>query len=191
MRIVDRLTILCLEKKYLDETDADVFHYELERRLATAIVALPFFILASLLSSFVAAVSLFWSFYIIRERSSGYHSKTLARCICFSLVLEFGFLKLLYTRLTPQISIFVFAISLVVILFLAPFNHPNMQLSLDEYKACRKSLWFNITVIALVMMLSLIFQLHDVIYGLTTGIAMAAFLLCLAYIFQNRSVNND
>lgn len=182
MLITDKMTSFCTERGYLDDIDADIFHYEIERRLSTFIIAIPFFILAFLLTNFLVASSFMGSFYFLRERTSGYHSKTLGRCILFSLILEIIFLKIVYTQLSPTTSILTFFVSIILILRLGPYNHPNLQMSADEFKACRRRLQIRILAIVTAVTFFCIFKLIDLVYGITTGVAMAMFLLCLAYI---------
>lgn len=182
MRIVDKLTALCIEREYLDCADEELFHFEIERRLSTIVIAIPFFILAVLLSNFTVASTFFWSFYFLRERTSGYHSATFGKCVCVSLALEVVFLKLVCSQLTSTISAVVYICFVVIILCLAPFVHPNFPLSNNEFETCKKDLRYRIFLISCIMLFSYILQLEYVIYGITTGVAMAGFLLCLAYI---------
>lgn len=191
MRISSELTRKLIKKGYLTAADAPMFEYKFECKLSTVIVGIPFFILAILLTTFITACSFFWCFYYLRVRTGGYHARTVVGCLVFSLILEYGFLGFVYPLLTPCLSSIIFVISIPLILILAPYNHPNLHFSKDELKATRKIMQIHLMVLVFVFAFSYYCMFKNLLYGVTIGVAMAVFLLCLAYIFKNGSVEND
>lgn len=173
---------LCLRKGIITEEQVPWFRYGLEKRIYTVIGLIPFVIIAILLTNLATALSFIGAFYALRSRTSGYHAPTLGRCMLISLAAELLFLLVLYPCLTLTCAVIVSAICVVFILIAAPYNHPNMHLSKEEIYALKHSVRRRSIVLLVLICILSYAQLADIAKGLTTGIAMAAGMLCLAYI---------
>lgn len=183
---LDKFTAYCVQKGIVHETDAKWFKYGLEKRLSTVCVALPFFLLAILLSTPLTALSFFVSFYTLRRKTNGFHAKSLVGCLCLSLLVEVVFFLIIYPQLNTITNCVISLMCAVAIMILAPFNHPSMSYSEKERRACRSYARRNTYVFLLVVAVAILLRLHTIAAGITLGIAMTALMLCLAYILEWR-----
>lgn len=168
----------------------DWFIYGIEKRMASACMFPPFFLIALLWTTPLCATSLFASFYLLRRRISGYHADSMGACMCISLILEMLFLGLVYPAPTEIHILLVIGICLPVIIALAPYNHPNMNWNDEELSACRISARNNAYVLSIASVISYFIGLHEIAKGLSTGITMATFLLYIAYLIEWRNKND-
>lgn len=184
----DKLTAYCVQQGIVCEKNAEWFKYGIEKRLSTICVAIPFFLLAVILSNFFTAFFFFLSFYTLRSKTNGFHAHTLLGCICLSLFIELTFFLIIYPKLN---TITICAISLgcsIIIMILAPFNHPSMSYSEKERKACRSHARKINCIFLLVVIVTILLHLNKIAAGITLGIAMTTFMLCLAYILEWRKL---
>jgi accessory gene regulator B len=190
-KIVDRITRYCVNEKIVSPEDVPWLQYGLEKRISTLIVGIPFLIVAFAISNFLCALSFFFSYFYVRKYSGGYHAKTICGCLTFSLLLVLIFLGILPYLLTPKVLWGLLGISILTILRLAPYNHPNLHLTSDEIKACQKSEHIRVYVASLICLFAFLAGFQDIAYGSTIGIAMVATLLCLGYIHDWRNTHNE
>lgn len=189
-RYIAKLTNYCVANGIITQSAAHWFQYGIERRLVTLLVGVPFFIFATLLTDFSTAVSFFISFYMLRSRTNGFHAKTIWGCLAISLVLECIFLAILHQLLILTTVCIINTICVIIVFIFAPFNHSAMQLQGDEFRACRTSSRIRVCILAALGSILYFGGATTYARGITLGIAMAAFLLCLAYIL-NGGIHNE
>lgn len=183
-RWIERIVVYCLDQEYVTESQAPWLRYTLEKRLYTAVVAIPFLLIGILISSFAAAISFYMSFSVLRSRTSGLHANNPQKCFYASIMAEAGFLGLV-PRLMPDAVIAIMAvISAVYIFIFAPFKHPNLNLNEAEVKACAISTKIRVAVVGAACCVFYFFDLAPYAIGIAMGTVMAAVLLALAYIIQ-------
>ena len=158
--------------------------------MSTIIVAIPFFLVAVILSDICTAMAFYVSFYCLRTRINGYHAKTVWACFVTSLLSELLFLGVICPLINTIGAISLALFSLINILILAPYNHPSMHLSNEEVTACRNSSRIRSISIMACILATYLINFSTIAKGLSLGLAMAACLLCLAYIDEWRK-NND
>lgn len=188
---VDRFSEYCIAKKIISTEDVPWFKYGIEKRIYTSIVAIPFFLVAVILSDIYTAIAFYVSFYCLRTRINGYHAKTVWACFVTSLLSEFLFLGVIRPLINPTGSISLALFSLINILILAPYNHSSMHLSHEELTACRNSSRIRSISIMVCILATYSLNLSTIAKGLSLGLAMAACLLCLAYIDEWRKKNDN
>ncbi len=186
---VNRIVQYFILHNYIDKDDELWTAYNLKRIITTTVASIPFFLLSYLVVGFVETLFYFGSFYLLRRYCNGYHSKTFFACIVTSLLLELIFLFGLRLLLTPIGCLIINAISATLIILFAPYDHPNMHYSAKEIKALKNSIWKTVGALEVVYILSYIFYWTSAMAGLTMGLAMTAFLLCLAYAAEWRKKN--
>lgn len=182
--IVDHFVSYCASKGIVSEENMPWFKYSVERRFYTLIVMVPFLGFGFLLVGFWATIAFLIGFYGIRRRSNGYHAKTPGRCFFLSLAFEALFLMVFYPSLTPSLAILINICSIALLLTLAPYNHPNCDFSEEALAALKHALHRTIFLFYLVLVIAGMMHLSEIVYGMTSGIAMAAVMLCLAYIIK-------
>jgi len=186
--IVDKLVSHCLINHFIEAEQEAWLRYALERRIYTFVILIPLYILAVYLSSPIVAVSFLGSFLFLKRYTNGYHAKTPRGCLVESLLVECLFLIIGYSRLNGLWIIVVAVSSSIVIFLLAPFNHPNMHLTEDEIVGLRKLSRQATCILCCGIFACFLAGFAEIAKGLTTGIAMAAFLICLAYITERRKI---
>lgn len=179
--LASRITGFCIRNHLAEQDDEPWLRYGIEKRISTFINIIPFILLAVYLTNLPAALSFLFAFRALRKSSSGYHAKTALGCACSSLLFEMLFLGGLYQHLSSRSFFWVNLICGFIVLFLAPYNHPNMHFSKDEMLALKQRARRSVTVLILLSLASNFVGFPSIAMGITTGIAMAASLLCLAY----------
>lgn len=192
LRIATYITEYFVQHNWIEPEEMDLFHYSVEKRCSTLIVFVPAFLLAVYLTSVLSAITFFLSFSYLRLYTNGFHAKSIHGCFVFSIVLEVVFLGFIYPiiRTAPMFSLVVCTISLTIILLLAPYDHPNMSLTSDELSACHHIVVHRVITVFLGVSFIWILNLSTIACSVITGIAMVAFLLCLAYIQKGRKLND-
>lgn len=179
---IDKIVRYCCKNGYISENQVPWLRYSIEKRLSSIVGIIPFTFLAFLLSDFWCALYFILSFCFLRSKINGYHSKTLLGCLFVSLATELLFFIAFYPLLTPIIALVIWMVCIVILLLLAPYNHPNMHYSMEEVLALKKSIRHRVIILTTIFLTSFAMQAPSSTQGLTLGIAMAAYMLCLAYI---------
>ena len=185
-RWLDTLSRQCIHCGIITEDQLPWFVYGIEKRLSTVFTSIPFLLLAILLATPYCAISMFISFFLLRRRTSGYHANSAGACILISLLLETFFLKLLYPLLNLTVILVFLVLCIPLVFKLAPYRHPNMQLTDEEISACRYSSRITIFILTIGTVITYAIGLQEISRGLTIGIAMSTVLLCIAYILEWR-----
>lgn len=181
-----RLAKRCVQCGIVEEEQLPWFIYGVEKRLTTALISVPFLLLALILTTPGCTISMYLAFYLLRRRTSGYHAKNACLCLCTSLLLEIIFLILIYPLLR-KIHIILFLVFCLPLVFkFAPYRDPNMQFTTDEISACQSSARTTICILAITVVVAYAVGLYEISKGLTIGIAMATILLCTAYLLERR-----
>lgn len=189
-KLVDSAIQYCVSSDYITQEDIPWFRYCLEKRISTIIVGVPFFVLALIMSNFLCAISFFVTYFFIKKYMGGYHAQTMWGCLGFSLLMELLFLGFLPHLLNATLFFVLWALCTLLILKLAPYNHPNLHLTVEELAGCQKKVRLRLCFVVMVAIISHLVGIREIANGCTIGIAMATALLCLAYINNWRITHN-
>lgn len=192
-RAVVRLTDYLVKVGLVRADGSEWVVYGLEKRLSTALVLVPFCLIAWLLCSPVFALSFFFAYYFLRRYTGGYHARTAAGCLCFSLALELLLIGCVpaLLRMGKVVSV-CFTVLCGGILFLfAPYCHPNQHLSPEEAAFCRKKVRLRAPALVLAAAVLAVSGCTEAASGLVTGIALAALLLSLGYMDDWRKKRHE
>lgn len=184
MKCIEKLKKYCVENGIVSENKAEWFQYGVERRLTTLVVGVPFYILALALTNVSTSVAFFLSFYFLRCRINGFHAKSVLACLFISLLCEIFFLTIVYYLLTPIVMVSINLVGILLVFWLAPFTDSSFPLTSKEFHSVKRSGKSRILALTIIMCISMAFGKYEFAKGVTTGIAMAVFLLSLAYIIQ-------
>lgn len=184
MKQIDYFVGICIQKEYVSQDNAEWLRYALEKRIVTAIGFVPLLILGINIANPATVLGFFASFCMLRTRTNGFHAKTVGRCFLYSMVGEVFFLRALPVIWNDIIAFVVLLVSAILIWFFAPYNHPNMDLSSEEVKACAKSAKWRLSMLLLVMSLLCVKRQNRFALGILLGIVMAASTLAMAYCLQ-------
>ena len=184
MKCIENLKNYCVLNDIISENDADWFQYGIERRLTNILIGCPFFILALILTNISTSVMFFFSFYFLRCRINGFHAKSVCGCLLISLLCESFFLSFFYNTLMPDFLFFINFVCIALIFQFAPFKDSSFALTYSEYKVIKKSSRIRAVAMAVTACGFSLLGMYEAAKGITIGIAMAAFLLGLAYILN-------
>lgn len=182
MKPIDSFTNLCLNNGYITQEQAPWLRYGLEKRISTFLISIPMLIVGSWISSPAMAVSFYTSFCLLRSRTNGIHAKSFGGCFILSLLTEVVFLGVLPRLWNNVVAIVLLIASTISIYFLAPYNHPNMDLSSEEVVECAQSAKRRLFALILFLFIMHILQFNQLAAGVLLGIVMVAVTLTFAYI---------
>lgn len=181
---VDQLVTHCVKRGYVSEEQAPWLSYAIKKRMGSLFASLPILMLASYLATPITACSFYFSFCWLRSRTNGIHAKTFMGCMSGSLFCVLIFMGPIYHLLADSSMLVILLLSMVIIWFLAPYNHPNMHLTSEEKVACMNSARCRLLLLLLGTIISQGLIQREAAVGIMLGIAMAALLLALAYLFK-------
>ena len=181
---VDQLVVYCIRRGYVSEKQAPWLCYALKKYIGSLVASLPVLILASHLATPVVACFFYFSFCWLRSRTNGIHAKTYVGCMAASLFCVLIFMGPVYHLLTDFLFLILLLASTIIIWCFSPFNHPNLHLTSEEKAACMSSARWRLVLLLLGTILLRVLNQREASAGITLGIAMAALLLALAYLFN-------
>lgn len=186
MIVIEKTVDYLLKNELISEADRPWLHYALEKRFLTYIFLLPITLLGILLTNTYITIVFLTTYFFIRGMANGFHAKTRTGCFVLSVCIEFIFLGLIYPKLTEHWAAVLFASSLTILFFFAPYNHPNMHLTATELDACRSVLRKRLIFIGILFIITYYLHSNNIVFGISIGVTMASSLLCLAYISKWR-----
>ncbi len=122
------------------------------------------------------------SFLFLRQRTSGFHMKSMPGCLAVSLALELAALGVIYPVLTRSTAATVLAVSGSLVFALSPFRHPNFPLTDREFSANDIGSKVRLLILIALAGVSIWANGLDCLYGVTLGVALDAASLVLAHI---------
>ncbi len=187
MKPIDSFTNMCIDNGYITQEQAPWLHYGIEKRITTLLISIPMLIVGSLFSSPVMAVSFYFSFCFLRSRTNGFHAKSFGGCLILSILTEafsLGVLSRVWNETIASASLIASTISIYT---LAPYNHPNMDLSPEEVVECARSAKRRLFALLLFLVVMHILQFNQMATGILLGIVVVAVTLTFAYIPKGES----
>lgn len=182
MKSVDTFINICIDNGYITQEHAPWLRYGIEKRITTLLVTIPMLIVGCLLSSAAMTLSFYFSFCFLRSRTNGFHAKSFGGCLIFSLLTEAFALGVLSRVWDETIASILLIASTISIYALAPYNHPNMDLSQDELVECAQSAKRRLFTLILFMVVLYMLRFHQMATGILSGIVVVAVTLIFAYV---------
>lgn len=191
MRLIDSFVGMCIEKDYISQENAEWLQYALEKRIATVVCFVPLLILGFIISSPATVIGFLATFYLLRTRTNGFHAKSIYSCLICSILAEVLFLKVLPSIWNNTIAFLTLTISIMLIWFYAPYNHPAMHLTSGEVSACAKSVKKRLCVLMVLLGVLCVQNMHQFALGILLGIVMTSATLVMAYCLQGIMPENN
>ncbi|MCL2717619.1 MAG: accessory gene regulator B family protein [Lachnospiraceae bacterium] len=144
-------------------------------------------IMAAILDMWLPTIIFMITFYSLRSRTGGHHAKNFLQCyigtICgYFLLMEFVAPYLIKNDIA---FIVIMVVSVPVILLYAPIDHPNLQLSEEEKKACKKSTKMLLLLILICIGVVEILNIGSAIsVYIAIGVGMDAGLILIAKLYR-------
>lgn len=191
MILVDRIVQYCLANDYISEKEEPLLRYCVEKKASTFIVLLPLIILGITIQDYRTGLSFLFAFFVLRERTNGFHLQSLGACFVASILLEILILSVVLPMLPDYLLVLLSFLGAITIWNLAPYNHPDMCLSNKEVKACRRS--SRTRLLGLMVTALVLWRCNglEILRGMMMGISLVAVLLSLAYIIEWRNKHNE
>ena len=176
-RLAKRTAHFFVVKKVVEPEDEEIYAYGTEM-LYSAVVNIAAAILIALITKTVAQSAAFLAaFFILRQYAGGYHAKTHAGCLTIFTVVMLGFTAAVYfmpSNFYLSLSVLCSAVATLLVIWLAPVEHPNKPLDPKERPALRaKSVVFVIAAAVLSMILS-VYDAKDYSMYISLGCFTAA-----------------
>lgn len=181
MRKVDTFVKMCIEENYVSQEKAEWLRYALEKRIMMIIGFIVLLILGFFMARPATVIGFLLAFCLLRTRTNGYHAKSVRRCLIYSIVGEVIFLKIIPMVWNNTICCIILFISFLLIWVLAPYNHPDMNLSSDEVLACAKSAKKRLCLLFFVLIALYSQKQYNLMLGAVLGIGMVASTLVIPY----------
>ena len=169
MKPIDFFTKMCVDNGYITHEQAPWLHYGIEKRITTLLISIPMIIVGSLISTPSMAVSFYISFYLLRSRTNGFHASSFGGCFVLSLLTEIFFLGVLPRIWDEAVATALLIASIISIFILAPYNHPNMDLSSEERLECARSSKRRLLALILTQTVMYTFHLNELATGILLG----------------------
>lgn len=182
MKPIDSFTNMCIDNGYITQEQAPWLCYGIEKRITTFLISIPMLIVGSWVSSPAIAVSFYISFCLLRSRTNGIHAKSFGGCLILSVLTEVFFLGILPRVWNEAVATALLFASTISIFILAPYNHPNMNLSSKELVECARSAKRRLLALLLFLIVMHVLQFNRLATGVLLGIVMVAVTLTFAYI---------
>ena len=182
--IIDTISEFCIRHDIIKVEDLPMFRYCIERRIVSSILICALFFLGIQWTSVATTVSFLAAFSYLRSMTNGFHTANPGICFVLSTLIELLLFKYVIPKINLLIVTVTISLSIIAVLSLAPFNHPNMDLSSEEIKACHTESIKRLVILLFYLLVSAVLSWTDIFIGLFLGIALVSVLLCLAYIFN-------
>lgn len=181
MKLIDSFVEMCIQKEYVSQDEAQWLRYALEKRITSTIVFVPLIIIGLLIAEPASLLTFLITFFLLRTRTNGFHARSIGRCLLYSILGEVFFLRVLPMVWNDMVAFVALTMSFILIWTLAPYNHPNMDLSSEEVAACAKSAKERLSMLCLALVVLYVWKQYQIALGILWGIVMTASTLVMAY----------
>lgn len=183
--VASAITKSLIENGIASEDREEEYLYGVEVMLEKVISYGSLLLLGIFLEQFIPTVLYISFFIVLRERTGGYHVASYARCYAITITIYIICSKVVVPIFIIDNSImFTFmGISVIAIILLAPINHPNLNLNLDEIIRCKKELRWILFLEVASILFAFYFRINLVYIAFSVmGIVVCATLLTIAKI---------
>lgn len=178
---MDKLVGICIQKGYVSQDEAPWLRYALERRIVSLIAFVVLLIIGLLITTHATLLAFLITFSSLRSRTNGFHAKSVGRCLFYSILGEIFYVGVLPNVWNDVFAFITLAVSIILIWYFAPYNHPNMDLSPEEVIACAKSAKRRLSMFILALSILCVWNQDQLALGILLGIVMTASTLIMAY----------
>ena len=128
-KVSDRIAALLVSQGIILEEDSDIYSYGLALIISFLFNTVVMLIVGALVHRFIETLLFLAVFVLLRSFTGGYHADTFLKCMLitfstYSLVIILSSIEVI----TP-IYLSCLAIGFVIVLFTAPVEHPNKEIS--------------------------------------------------------------
>lgn len=149
-----------IKKGLIDSQEQKAYEYGFEVLLSTLIYILLFLFTAIITKTVLFSVFWILGFFIVRTISGGYHASTHLTCNIISIICQIVFISLI--KNTPisaekYVILALLLLSSLIIITIAPIEHPNKPFIKTERKRYRITSVFYAILIIVILLIYLCF----------------------------------
>ena len=180
--LANYITSFLVRYRLVEPRENEWCAYLIESRL-TQMITIPFLILVgSVIAPLDRVIILNLGMIFLRPKTNGYHAKTFAGCMLFSMALELVALACL-AYMNSDIAWIALGIAVATVLAFGPDNNLQVHYSEEEYRKLRKKMYTALLAYFLLCSI-LIYLLPKWAYSLIMALLADAFLLILARVVR-------
>jgi len=177
------MTDVMIKKKILMSEKRDYYAYILEVMIEKIITYSVLVIISIIMNVAIPTLFFMVFFFSLRERTGGFHFNSFLKCLISTLIIYLLMNTVLITFfLSHENSLYVtLGISVLIIMYIANVNNPNLGLDEEEILDCKKSARYIVIVEMLCIISGIALRMNKVciIYE-SLAIIMCAVLLSIA-----------
>lgn len=189
--LISILVDISVQRNIIPPSDGPWLQYCLEKWISTILGMGLLLTVGLLLYPPIPTLIFIVSFLFLRQRTNGFHMKTMLGCIAVSLVLELGMMGLVYPVLTLPGAATVLVISASLAFALSPFRHPDVPMTDREFYANDIGSKVRLLILIALAGISIWANWLDCLYGITLGVALDTASLVLAYLLKYFKERNN
>lgn len=180
--LANYITAFLVRYRLVEPRENEWCAYLIESRL-TQMISIPFLILVgSVIAPLDRVIILNLGMIFLRPKTNGYHAKTFAGCMLFSLALELVALTCL-TYMNSITAWIGMGVAVAIVIAFGPDNNSQVHYSEEEYRKLRKKMRIALLLYSLLCSI-LIYLLPNWAYSLIMALLADAFLLILARVVR-------
>ncbi len=128
-KVSDRITALLVSQGVILEEDSDIYSYGLALIISFLFNTVVMLIVGALVNRFIETLLFLAVFVLLRSFTGGYHADTFLKCMLITFSTYALVIALSSIDVIIPIYLSCLAIGFVIVLFTAPVEHPNKEIS--------------------------------------------------------------
>lgn len=188
--IAEEITVALASNDIIQSDEMEAYNYGLELLIPKVILYVAILIVSILTNSFLISFTFVVMLMSVRRYAGGFHCKTAETCLLFSfLIYLFMLFGYHFIKYFPPVSCgLISVISAIVVMIYAPAEDINRPLEETEKVQYRKKSLLSLTIILLVELTSVIFNLSILSYVSACSLTANAVLILLS---KTRRCNHE
>ena len=177
----------------IDQEDMEKYTYGVEIVIEKLITYTVLFILALVLKVLVPSALFILFFITLRGYTGGFHARTYLGCFISTIVIYLCSSQIFVPFFIMQEKYIIpcIIVSSISIILLAPMNHPNINLSINEKKRCKIGSRSILTIEIILIFIGIYSKINTVYYVFPfLGVLLCAVLLIIAKIMRQEVKQN-
>lgn len=128
-KVSDRIAALLVSQGIIPEEDSDIYSYGLALIISFLFNTVVMLIVGALVHRFIETLLFLAVFVLLRSFTGGYHADTFLKCMLITFSTYALVIALSSIEVITPIYLSCLAIGFVIVLFTAPVEHPNKEIS--------------------------------------------------------------
>lgn len=181
--ISDRLTEQLYEYQLITANERAEYRYFIQLLVEKVVGFSVIFLVAISTNLLLQTICFILFFSNIRKYSGGFHAKGFLGCMCLSIVIYFGYTKLLFPYLLYKswLNTCLLVGAFIIILAIGAINHPDMHWDEEEYIMCKNTARMICVIeVGIIIAFWLVGVSYSYILFMSFGVILSALMLLIA-----------